>query len=221
MSNDTHRQGDRPVDYIIKLRGQTGGYSSYQERLEIRYRLLWLRQEHPEARIYSECVHHNNGFALFKVRIDLGEKGYAEGHGAESRETANNYIERAETWALGSALDALGYSTEAAFLAAGQRPPLEEPRPSRLERPPRPAGPPPEREPRLERPTAFPPSEPDIQPEYDAFWREAIALGYDRRSVLSTLGIPNLRGTDLKGALEKLKAVKAAQSRVQPAASSA
>lgn len=210
MNDDTRRPGDKPVDYIVRLRGQAGGYTPYQERTEIRYRLLWLRQEHPEARIYSECVHHNNGVALFKVRIDLGEKGYAEGHGAESRETTNNYVERAETWALGNALDILGYSVEAAFLAAGQRPPLEESRPGRMERspgperPPRPAGAPPDR------PSSFPPLEPDIQAEYDTFWKEAIALGYDRRSVLSTLGVPNLRSLNLKEALEKLRAAKAA-----------
>ena len=132
-----------PLDYVIRTRGQ-------RDYLEVKYRVLWLRREHPTARIESECLDHSESFALFRVTIDLGDKGYAEGHGSESRESFANFIERAETRALGNALDNLGFSTDAAFLAAGQKPPAGRARrslrparsrgaaPAALRRPPRP-----------------------------------------------------------------------------------
>lgn len=174
-----------PLDYIIRTRGQ-------RDYLEVKYRVLWLRRDHPTARIESECLDHTDNFALFRASIDLGEKGYADGHGSEWRESFSNYIERAETRALGNALDALGYSTDAAFLAAGQKPPIEER---------------PERFPRRERETP-PPPPPGPRPDYDAFWREARAMGFTPGEVLGLYGVRDLRGVNLDEALARCKELK-------------
>lgn len=169
-----------PLDYIIRTRGQ-------RDYLEVKYRILWLRRDHPTARIMSECLARTDDFALFRVTIDLGDKGFAQGHGSEYKENSPNFIERAETRALGNALDALGYSTDAAFLAAGQKPPIEEQR----ERPPK--------------------REAQPRPDYDAFWREARALGFTPPEVLSIFGVRDLRGVNLEEAIVKLREIKASK----------
>ena len=190
-----------PLDYVIRMRGQ-------RDYLEVKYRVLWLRREHPTARIRSECLEHVDNFALFRVTIDLGEKGSADGHGSEFRESFLNFIEKAETRALGNALDNLGFSTDAAFLAAGQKPPLDE----RLQgsgRRDRESGPP--------AAAAAPPPRPD----YDSFWREVRAMGFLPQEVLGLFGARDLRGVNLDEAMVRLRDLKAKKDRgeapVQPA----
>lgn len=179
-----------PLDYVIRTRGQ-------RDYLEVKYRVLWLRREHPTARIESECLDHTDNFALFRVTIDLGDKGYAEGHGSEYRESFYNFIERAETRALGNALDNLGFSTDAAFLAAGQKPPLEE-RADRFQRREREGGRPEREGPR---------------PDYDAFWREVRGMGFAPQEVLAHLGVRDLRGVNLEEAMARLRELKAGRDK--------
>jgi hypothetical protein len=174
-----------PLDYVIRTRGQ-------RDYLEVKYRVLWLRRDYPTARVRSECLAHTDSFALFRVTVDLGEKGYAEGHGSEWRESFANFIERAETRALGNALDNLGYSTDAAFLEAGQKPPLEEQR---------------DRFPRRDREATPPPAAP--RPDYDGFWREVRAMGFGPGEVLGLFGVRDLRGVNLEEAMAKLREIKA------------
>ncbi len=179
-----------PLDYIIRTRGQ-------RDYLEVKYRVLWLRREHPTARVRSECLDHSENFALFRVSIDLGDKGYAEGHGSEYRESFFNFIERAETRALGNALDNLGYSTDAAFLAAGQKPPIDERS---------------ERMPRRDREGA-PPPPPGPRPDYDGFWREVRAMGFLPQEVLGLFGVRDLRGVNLDEAMTRLRELKETRER--------
>lgn len=174
-----------PLDYVVRTRGQ-------RDYLEVKYRILWLRREHPTARVESECLDHTDAFALFRVTIDLDGKGFAQGHGSETRDGFANYIERAETRALGNALDALGFSTDAAFIAAGQKPPLDD-RGDRLARR--------ERE-------APPPSPPGPRPDYDSFWREVRGMGIVPQEALVHLGVRDLRGLNLEEAMAKLKVLK-------------
>jgi hypothetical protein len=177
-----------PLEYVIRTRGQ-------RDYLEVKYRVLWLRQEHPTARIRSECLTHTENFALFRVTIDLGEKGSAEGHGSEYRDTFLSFIEKAETRALGNALDNLGFSTEAAFLAAGQKPPLDE----------RPQGP----GRRDREPAAAPPPKPD----YDGFWRKVRAMGFLPQEVLGLFGVRDLREVNLDEAMVRLRDLKEKKDR--------
>jgi len=99
--------GEKSFDasrYLRKLNGK--------EYLEVKWRLLWLRSEHPEAIVATELVKHEAGLALFRARVSLPEGGEATGWGSETSSDFQDYIEKAETKALGRALAALGFGTQ-------------------------------------------------------------------------------------------------------------
>lgn len=90
--------------YLMKLKGK--------DYLEVKWRLLWLRSEHPDARIETELVRLEGGLAVFKARVSLPAGGEATGWGSETTQDFGDYIEKAETKALGRALAALGFGTQ-------------------------------------------------------------------------------------------------------------
>ena len=90
--------------YLTKLKGR--------DYLEVKWRLLWLRTEHPDAVIDTELMRHEDGEAIFKARVKIPEGGEATGWGSETITDFGNYLEKAETKALGRALAALGYGTQ-------------------------------------------------------------------------------------------------------------
>lgn len=90
--------------YLTKVNGR--------DYLEVKWRLLWLRTEHPEAIVQTELAEHREGYALFKARVAVPEGGEASGWGSESADDFGEYLEKAETKALGRALAALGYGTQ-------------------------------------------------------------------------------------------------------------
>ena len=83
-----------------------------RDYLEVKWRLLWLRTEHPDAVIETELVKHTPGLALFRARVTVPGAGIATGWGSETAGDFEDYIEKAETKALGRALAALGYGTQ-------------------------------------------------------------------------------------------------------------
>jgi uncharacterized protein YbdZ (MbtH family) len=95
-----------PTQYLSKFDGR--------DYLEVKWRVMWLRHEHPEARMTTEIVQHNeeSGFALFRAEVDIPDGGKATGWGSETVRDFHDYIEAAETKALGRALAALGYGTQ-------------------------------------------------------------------------------------------------------------
>ena len=90
--------------YLTKLSGK--------DYLEVKWRLLWLRTLHPDAVIETELVKHGAGLALFRARVTIPGAGSATGWGSETAEDFGDFIEKAETKALGRALAALGYGTQ-------------------------------------------------------------------------------------------------------------
>jgi hypothetical protein len=62
----------------------------------------------------TEIVQHNeeSGFALFRAEVEIPNGGKATGWGSETVRDFHDYIEAAETKALGRALAALGYGTQ-------------------------------------------------------------------------------------------------------------
>lgn len=92
--------------YLVKLKGK--------DYLEVKWRLLWLRTEHPEAVVETELVHfiQNPPMAVFKARISIPGSGSATGWGSEEAADFGDYLEKAETKAIGRALGALGYGTQ-------------------------------------------------------------------------------------------------------------
>lgn len=95
-----------PTQYLSKFDGR--------DYLEVKWRVMWLRHEHPEARMTTEIVQHNeeSGFALFRAEVEVPGGGKATGWGSETVRDFHDYIEAAETKALGRALAALGYGTQ-------------------------------------------------------------------------------------------------------------
>jgi hypothetical protein len=102
----TEQRGFDASKYLSKLQGK--------DYLEVKWRLLWLRTEHPEARIETEMMAHElaEGFALFKANVSIPDGGSATGWGSETARDFRDFIEKAETKALGRALAALGYGTQ-------------------------------------------------------------------------------------------------------------
>lgn len=98
-----------PARYLTSISGRA--------YLEVKYRLLWLRTEHPDAVIVSELVEHTRddagrGWALFRATVTLPTGGAATDWGSESSDDFGDYLEKAATKAIGRALAALGFGTQ-------------------------------------------------------------------------------------------------------------
>lgn len=119
---DQVNESGQPAAVIAPANGKAGRFDPAQylskfdgrDYLEVKWRLLWLRTEHPEARTTTEIVQHNeeNGFALFRAEVEIPSGGKATGWGSETVRDFHDYIEAAETKALGRALAGLGYGTQ-------------------------------------------------------------------------------------------------------------
>jgi len=93
-----------PGQHLTKIKGQ--------DYLEVKWRLAWLRAEHPEAVLTTELHSHVDGRAIFSAFVQIPDGGSATGWGSETVDTFDNYIEKAETKAIGRALAAVGYGTQ-------------------------------------------------------------------------------------------------------------
>ncbi len=93
-----------PSKYLTKVGG-----SDY---LEVKWRLVWLRQRHPDAAIETTLVEHSGDAAVFRAMVSVPDGGSASGWGSESMSDFRDYIEKAETKAIGRALAALGFGTQ-------------------------------------------------------------------------------------------------------------
>lgn len=80
--------------------------------LEVKWRLVWLREVHPDATIETDMVESSRDHAIFKAFVRLPDGASATGWGSEFREQFANYVEAAETKAVGRALAALGFGTQ-------------------------------------------------------------------------------------------------------------
>ncbi len=94
-----------PSKYLVRINGRG-------EYLEVKWRLLWLRNEHPNAVIDTELVRLEREEAVFKARVSIPGGGSATGWGSESIGDFRDFVEKAETKAIGRALAALGFGTQ-------------------------------------------------------------------------------------------------------------
>ncbi|MDQ2655403.1 MAG: hypothetical protein M3Z20_20425 [Chloroflexota bacterium] len=99
--------GFDPTPYLRQLRGRGGG-----DYLDVKWRLLWLRKEHPDAELLTEMVEHDQQMAIFKATVTLPTGGKATGYGSETATDFPDFIEKAETKAIGRALNALGFGAQ-------------------------------------------------------------------------------------------------------------
>lgn len=96
-----------PTEHLIDLKGK--------KYLEVKWRLVWFREEHPDWDIETQLISHDtaSNVALFRARIaDAEGKPRSTGYGSESVKDFRDYIEKAETKAIGRALAVLGYGTQ-------------------------------------------------------------------------------------------------------------
>jgi hypothetical protein len=94
---------------------QTGQWTTrLEDYLEVKWRLVWFRERYPRGVITTEeiCVDLDRGYARFRCVVCDGEGGQATGYGTETAAGFADYVERAETRALGRALAALGIGTQ-------------------------------------------------------------------------------------------------------------
>lgn len=123
-----------PNDHVIQLKSKQGS----QDYLPVQWRLVWFREQHPQGTIETEEVvvdldreieveafvwsnekrrsekvtKRAKGYARFKATVTDGKGGRATGTGSESAADFPDFVEKAETKAIGRALAAMGFGTQ-------------------------------------------------------------------------------------------------------------
>lgn len=94
-----------PNDHMMKLKGK--------DYLQVAWRLVWFREDHPDFGINAEALTITEDHAIFKATITNADGvQVSSGHGSESKRDFGDFIEKAETKAIGRALAMLGYGTQ-------------------------------------------------------------------------------------------------------------
>ncbi len=90
---------------LLNLRGK--------EYLEVKYRLVWFREDHPDWAIETELISVTDvaAYAKATIRDDQG-RIIATSHKFERIQGFPDFIEKAETGAIGRALALIGYGTQ-------------------------------------------------------------------------------------------------------------
>ncbi len=96
-----------PNDHLINLKGKA--------YLEVKWRLVWFRQEHPDWGISTEMLKFDPEakYAIFKATItDSNGRVVSQGTKMEDIKGFADWAEKAETGSIGRALGILGYGTQ-------------------------------------------------------------------------------------------------------------
>jgi hypothetical protein len=93
-----------PSRYLTKVKGN--------DYLEVKWRLVWLRDQNPDAVIETDLISHVGNQAIFRAKVTLPSGASSTGWGSEEISGFVNYVEKAETKAIGRALAALGFGTQ-------------------------------------------------------------------------------------------------------------
>lgn len=104
---DENARTFNPRSYLRRVQGGA-------EYLDVKWRIMWFRSEHPDGTITSEMISHDPQaqLAIFQATASWPGGGSATDIGSETREDFRDYIEKASTKAIGRALGALGYGTQ-------------------------------------------------------------------------------------------------------------
>lgn len=112
-----------PKEHLIKIRRFENGQEVFLDYLEIKWRLVWFREEHPDWVIETSgdmyLDEKGKPFGYWASAVIKDEKGnirttakaYSE-RGPNDKSPNPNFVERAETKAEGRALVKLGYGTQ-------------------------------------------------------------------------------------------------------------
>lgn len=97
-----------PNEHMMKLKGK--------DYLQVAWRLVWFRDPEdgcPDYGLITELIEHGEDWAVFKATVtDATGRVISTGHGSESQRDFGDYLEKAETKAVGRALAMLGYGTQ-------------------------------------------------------------------------------------------------------------
>jgi hypothetical protein len=104
-----------PGSHIRLLKSRGGGPAG--EYLDVKWRIVWLRDLHPEASIETQLIDHDLGeAAVFKAVVRIprrdDEPTVSTGYGMETMGDFRDYLEKAETKAIGRALAHAGFGTQ-------------------------------------------------------------------------------------------------------------
>jgi hypothetical protein len=84
-----------------------------KEYLQVQWRLVWMREEHPLWRLDTRVVQLTDQVAIFSASItDENGNTLANAHKSQTKAGFANYIEKAETGAVGRVLAYCGYGTQ-------------------------------------------------------------------------------------------------------------
>ncbi len=123
-----------PSDHLMQIKNRNGA----ADYLPVQWRLVWYREQCPDGVIETEMVHFDpnreteeevytwnqetrrsekivkraNGFAVFRAVITDGKGGKATATKSEKAASFADYVEKAETGAIGRALAMLGFGTQ-------------------------------------------------------------------------------------------------------------
>src|SRR5712691_1987783 len=123
-----------PNEHVVQIKTKDG----FRDYLPVQWRLAWFRSLCPEGSIKTEMLHLDldreteeeidmwneeknqhekvvkraNGFVVFRAVVKDGKGGIGAGTKSEKAASFPDYIEKAETGAIGRALAALGFGTQ-------------------------------------------------------------------------------------------------------------
>lgn len=102
-------EGFNPAEHIMQFKGR--------DYLEVKWRQVWLNEDAPRYEHESEVIGFDEDAALVRATVRvIDENGIllrsAQGLGRCTRIEFNDFVEKAETAAIGRALNMLGYGTQ-------------------------------------------------------------------------------------------------------------
>lgn len=108
MNNNNNTHFTTPKGTVLPVLNLKG-----KDYLQVAYRLVWFREEHPTWSIEADLIKIENNYALAKATIknDKGEV-IATAHKREDAAHFPDFIEKAETGSIGRALAYCGYGTQ-------------------------------------------------------------------------------------------------------------
>ena len=81
--------------------------------LQVAHRLVWMREEHPEWSITTECIRMDKDESIFRATI-CNDAGVVLAQATKREDKAGfaDHLEKSETGAIGRALALCGYGTQ-------------------------------------------------------------------------------------------------------------
>jgi hypothetical protein len=94
-----------------------------KDYLEVKYRVMWFREEHPNRPIETEVLQHTDSHSVVRATIrDENGRVLATGMKREDAKHFIDHLEKAETGAIGRAIALCGYGTQFAIeMEEGER----------------------------------------------------------------------------------------------------